>query len=270
MNVDLSRGALRLNADTESEKTVPLTSPINDLIGLRADAEYAAHVAETYKGFWPDEWQQWFQYAPPPAQPFTIDAALDDGMDWLDILEHWRETLERNLLVTFGNWQHMSELFLDAAELAETGSYSAKLADSFELIKRQPGDTPDEIPDGDLPALAAWALDQALRLWPLKLVSCPGCHIPWLTAADQENPYCLRPAPYHSTSCRALARERQYRADTSPWRREYKRLHERARRGTLSEHDLTAWKTDNAAGVKGIDWQPYDEWQQAREASPDT
>jgi hypothetical protein len=259
MQVDLSRGALRLHA--VGQAVMPLTSPINDLIGLRTDHTYNVHLYDAYFSSWPTAW---FEHAP-HVLGADDEAASDSGRDS-------EENLLDNVYEAMRKWrdERLPRLFLDAARRAESGHYSGKLGPHFERVERHPDGIPDEIPDGDLPALAAWTLDQALRLWPLRVVECPRCRLPWLTQTTQVNPFCLRPAPDMHTSCRTLAREQQYRTDHRPWRREYKRLHERTRRGTLSEHAFTAWKAGNAAGVEGIDWQPYDQWKLTQDAKAST
>src|SRR5713226_8961227 len=135
MKVDLSRRALRLTGG-DGEVVMPLTAPINDLIGLRAEPGYCSHLRETYRSFWPSEWSLWFQFAPPPEQPYDPIEELTAGVDLMDVRIRVEETLQRNLQVEVQNWQSHPRRFLDAAKLALSGRYSAKLAHEFERIKR--------------------------------------------------------------------------------------------------------------------------------------
>jgi len=48
------------------------------------------------------------------------------------------------------------------------------------------------------------------------------------------------------------------------YRREYKRLHELKRRGTISIDELNAWRQQNGPGTEGKEWRRYDASKQRR------
>jgi hypothetical protein len=223
----------------------PLPTPINDLIALRPEGTYIAYLETSYK--WPQAWNDEI------ADRYPSQEALEAnyGVALLELIGEQA-----------GRWRRrrLPDLFLAAAERATQGHLSARVAAHLERVHYRPEPEPDEVPDGDVPALAAWALNEALRLRPLKLFTCPLCQSPWLGTPEQDNPYCLRPAPRVHTPCRTLERNRRFREERGDWRREYKRLHERRRRGTLSEQDWEAWTRENAPSH----WAPFETWRKTR------
>lgn len=237
MQVALSRGALVLEPNSEHNSVLPLPMPVNDLIGLRAESGYATHLFEQYHRFWPESW--WPNH---PDSGTRFDGAA--------------ERVEREAAV----WskQDLPTHFLAAARLAESGHFSARLAPFYERVKRRPAEEPDEVEDGDLAALAAWTLGEALRLRPVSLRECPLCRVPWLASAMEASPYCLRPYPGRQTSCRALKKDEHFRENQGAWRREYKRLYEQKKRGTLAERDWDAWRAGNSPDA----WFPFPVWKE--------
>jgi Family of unknown function (DUF6076) len=247
VKVRLWRGGLLLG---ERGKPLPLTQPVNDLLGLRDEWDYAVQLDSNYGSFWPDEWMD---------LPADFDSTGLTDHDLADearaaqidrIADEIRELRRRKL----------PDTFLAACKQAEQGHFSVTLAGFLEQITRRPGDEPDEVPEADLPTLATWALDQALRQRPVEVRECPLCKRPWLASPEQPSPYCDRPYPGRSMSCRALKKDEHFRESQRDWRREYKRLHERRKRGTLSEADWQAWRADNNPD----DWYAFDEWQRRR------
>jgi hypothetical protein len=260
MQVTLSRHALVLRGEAGGSQVRPLTAPVNDLIGLRLETNYDLHLQDQYFQLWPITW---FDQTPAALRDRR---ARGEGLP-ADDEDAWQETLIWNVGEQATAWRDlgMPRLFLEAARRAAQGHFSARLAPHYERIRRQPAENSDAIPDGDLPTLAAWALDQALRLQPLAIVVCPRCHIPWLTASGEDSPYCQRPAPGHDSTCRELRKAELFRERQGPWRREYKRLHEKTRRGTLSQQAFAAWNAANTPGQ----WQPYEEWHKTQNAPAD-
>jgi hypothetical protein len=61
-------------------------------------------------------------------------------------------------------------------------------------------------------------------------------------------------------SCRALKKDEHFRESQRDWRREYKRLHERRKRGTLSAADWASWRAENSHEA----WFPFEEWNRRR------
>jgi hypothetical protein len=247
VNVTLWRGGLVLG---DSGKPLPLTAPINDLLGLRDEWHYAVHLESNYGSFWPDEW---------------ID--LPAGFDSSGLTDHELGTQAaaaqidriRDEIQALRR-RKIPDRFLAACQQAEQGHLSARLAGFLERIVHRAGVEPDEVPEADLPTLATWALDQALRQRPLELRECPLCKRPWIASPEQPSPYCDRPYPGRSMSCRGLKKDEHFRESQRDWRREYKRLYERRKRGTLSEADWRAWRAENDADA----WFPFDEWQKRR------
>ncbi len=243
MNATLWRGGLVLG---EGGKVLPLTAPVNDLLGLRGDWLYAVHLHSTYSPFWPDEWITL------PLEIDTTDLDDHDLANEADVAQIERVAQEAREL----RRRKLPRQFLLACRRAEEGHLSAKLAPFLERVRRRPGDAPDEVPDGDLATLAAWALDQALRMRPLQVRECPLCKVPWLASPEQLSPYCERPYPGRHMSCRELKKDEHFRESQRDWRREYKRLHERRKRGTLSEADWNAWRAENSPEA----WIAFEEW----------
>jgi hypothetical protein len=242
MKVRSSRGALVLDEPGSEPAVRSLVSPVNDLIGLRADHEYAVHLMQDYWPLWPANW-----FRPDPAEEGRADLGyvLEQVGHQLSI---WKQ-------------QRLPSLFLGAAQRAEQGHLSAKLGRHLERVTRRPGDEPDEIPDGELATLATWALDEALRLRPLVLRECPLCKVPWITDPGQPSPYCSRPYPGRLMSCREMKKDEHFRENQRDWRLEYKRIYERKNRGTVTEEDWEAWRAEN--GPNG--WIAFDEWKQRRD-----
>lgn len=247
MRVAMWRGGLLLGG---SGKVLPLTAPVNDLLGIRAQWPYAVHLHSRYSDFWPDEWIR---------IPEEIDTA---GMDERELGATAVAEQIVTIQATAGRLrqQKLPTKLLEACRQAEHGHFSAILAPFLERVLRRPGDEPDEIPEGDLPTLAAWALDQALREHTLEVRECALCKVPWLASAEQTSPYCDRPYPGRQMSCRSLKKDEHFRESQRDWRREYKRLHERRKRGTLSEADWNAWRAENTPDA----WIAFAEWLKRR------
>jgi hypothetical protein len=259
MEVAVSRAALVL-APGEQQKVLPFTQPINDLIGLRDgdDPEYRDHLIAAYREFWPDEW---YEYDAETAEWLGL---LDPGLEVVE--SEARETgLRRAVDEAIYEWQNggVPGLFLETAQLAEAGRFSARLASVYERIQLRPGDEPDAVPDGDLPALAAWGLREAMRVRELELRECPRCGMPWVTAAGQPNPnpYCLRPSPGHHTTCRELDAKARSTERHAAWQREYKRVYARRLRDKLSDEEWAAWRGENSRDG----WTRLEDWQRNRQ-----
>jgi len=235
MDINVARHALVLH-QPGGESVRPLLSPINDLIALRPETTYDLYLYDQYWTFWPADWFE----------------QLDGDVNVEKLVNHISDQAAR--------WRRRRyhKLFLAAAQDATERKLSASLAPHLEKIRWLPGNQDDNVPDGDLPALAVYTLIRALELRPLDLVECPRCRIPWLTTTDADrNPFCLRPSLGQLTTCRQLHKEEQFRTRHGDWRREYKRLHERLRRGSLSETELMAWRAENTLES----WQPFELWQ---------
>jgi hypothetical protein len=191
---------------------LPLTAPVNDLLGLlRGDETYLAWVLVRYSAF---------------GKPLG-EGSRPEGR----------------------------QAFLKAAKAATTGHVSRDIATQTERVRFAPDGTAD-VPD--FTALAAWSLLEAVRRQPLKLRTCAQCKRQWLARPD-ESLYCQRVAPGQvRMDCRTFAKERRLAGDNAyrRYRREYKRLSEAQRRGSIEIRELVNWREQNGPA----DWLPFDEW----------
>lgn len=226
-----------------SGKPVPLVAPVSDLLGLRADWQYAVRLHSTYGPFWPEIGVT----VRSGKEAVRVDLAVEAETARIEWISAEAARLRK---------RELPRLFLDASRLAAEGRLSAKLAPFLERVLRRPGEEPDDVPDGDLPALAAWALDEVLRISRVEVRNCPLCKVPWVASATQPSPYCERPFPGRHMSCRELKKDEHFRESQRDWRREYKRVHERVRRGTVSDAEWEAWRKQNSPGA----WIAFDTW----------
>jgi hypothetical protein len=148
------------------------------------------------------------------------------------------------------------QAFLAAAKKAVRGQLSADVAHYVERLRFASDGMLDDVPD--FPALAAWSLLEAIRRQSLKLRTCPLCEGKWLGPPNGSD-YCQRVAPGHGTKdCRTFDYERRQAGDSRyrAYRREYKRLTEQQRRGSLDVRELIRWREENGPS----NWRPFDEW----------
>ena len=134
-----------------------------------------------------------------------------------------------------------------------------KLAPYLGRVRYGRGAEADEVQNGDLPALAAWALVEMIRRDGVSVRRCRNCKQPFLTGPDDKAILCERPAPGRARSCRALDRDVRFQQENADYRREYKRAWRAKSRGQLSKLEWEAWRRDN----KPDDYTPYDEWLKA-------
>jgi Zn-finger nucleic acid-binding protein len=148
--------------------------------------------------------------------------------------------------------------FLAAAESAVKGRLSRRLAPYVERLRFEPDGSVADVPD--FVALAAWSLLEAVRRQRLELRTCPTCKGKWLAAPEERSRYCQRQAPGQSKDCRTLDYEKRLAGDVAyrAYRREYKRLTEQQRRGSLDLVELTHWRDQNSPAQ----WLPFDEWKE--------
>ena len=224
-----------------------LAAPINDLIGLRPDPEYVTHL-QRYGPFWP------------PLSGFDEDGKINRPATGLWWEPEGRTEIER----TIDAWirDKLPELFHRAANSAAQGQLSGELSPMLERVTFRPGKRPDSVPDGDLPVLAAWCLDQTLRRAEIEIRNCESCRVPFITSSGSA--FCDRPAPGHTRSCRDIQKEARFLETQGDYRRLYKTLHERKRRGKLPKQVFNLWVQDNQPGEAGKDWQPLYEWLDTR------
>lgn len=203
------------NAKGDEKLRLPLTAPLNDLVG---------------------------QLRPEGGESFTLYL--------------YRRYTSNGVRVGAANQVAVQKDFADAILSAEKGQLAEKIAPYLATLRFAPDGTVTDVPD--LPALAAWSLLESIRRRPLKLRTCPTCKGKWLGSADDSR-YCQRVAPGQlSKDCRTLDYERRIAGDDAyqAYRREYKRLTEQERRGSLATRDLYRWREAN----NPIAWTPFDEW----------
>jgi len=148
--------------------------------------------------------------------------------------------------------------FLDAALGATKGQLSEHVAPYLARLKFAPDGIVD-VPD--FTALAAWSLLESVRRLRLELRTCPTCKGKWLASPEDLSRYCQRLAPGQvSKDCRTLDYEKRLAGDVaySAYRREYKRLTEAQRRGSLDIKELMRWREQNGPAQ----WLPFDEWKE--------
>lgn len=156
-------------------------------------------------------------------------------------------------------WLEPSEAqtFLSAAVQAAKGTLSPGISSHIGRLRFSPDGRVD-VPDFE--ALAAWSLLESVRRQPLKVYTCLTCRAKWIGAPGGSR-YCQRVAPGQvRKDCRTMAYEKRLAGDTGyrRYRREYKKLAEKQRRGTLDVVDLMHWRDQNSPA----DWLPFDEWKE--------
>lgn len=205
-----------------------------------------------------------------PIGPVRFTAPIDDllglarrgseGKAYLEILErrYGRRAVEQ--LEALG-----PPTVLRAVEVAAGAAVNKRialpplLARKLAEVEISLGDVPSVLPDDDLVALVAFTLlVTAIDGRDFSLVTCPKCGAPWVGPVDEPD-YCLRPAPGGlARSCRVVHNEERLldRDTYAAYRREYKRITEALRRGSISREDAVAWRDENAEDF----WLPFEEW----------
>jgi hypothetical protein len=152
--------------------------------------------------------------------------------------------------------------FDSAAHAATKGRLSGHLAGYLERLRFAPDGSVADVPD--FTALAAWGLLEAVRRQPLELRKCASCKRPWLAATDEKSRYCQRWTPGQQRDCRTLDYERRLAGDKPyrAYRREYKRVTEMQRRGSIELVDMYGWRGENNA----IDWKSFEDWREEHDA----
>jgi hypothetical protein len=158
---------------------------------------------------------------------------------------------------SLGSSQGEAADFYGAAKAATKGHVAKSIAEHLERLRFSADGALTDVPD--FAALAAWSVLEAVRRQQLRLRTCPTCKRKWLSAADERSRYCQRWAPGQMKDCRTLAHERKLAGSGyASYRREYNRITEAHRRGSLSTKDLFAWRDDNDA----TNWTPYEQWKE--------
>lgn len=204
---------------------LPLLVPVNDLLG-----QYVTRSGGGYTSRATDLYDLWERYQPLSGK----QGVLGDG----------------GKLAVYTD-------FLAASQGAVRGQLSARLAPYVERLRFDSDGSVAEIPN--FTALAAWSLLEAVRRQPLELRTCPTCKGKWLAPPEELSRYCQRRAPGQvSKDCRTLDYEKRLAGNVAyrAYRREYKRLTEMQRRGTLDMKELMRWREQNSPAQ----WLPFDEW----------
>jgi Zn-finger nucleic acid-binding protein len=210
---------------------LPLTTPVNDLLGQ-------------YRTGRRNE---------PPIVPRANDL--------YDLLERYASLSGPRGVLGDGQKLTVHGDFLAAAGSAAKGRLSARIAPYVERLRFAPDGSIADVPD--FTALAAWSLLEAVRRQRLELRTCPTCKGKWLASPEEVSRYCQRRAPGQvSKDCRTLDYEKRLAGDVAyrAYRREYKRLTELQRRGSLDSKELVHWRDQNSPAQ----WLPFNEWKEGQ------
>jgi hypothetical protein len=220
---------LVLSDDGEEKLRLPLTVPVNDVLG---------------------QWRKGGRNEPP---------WVSRADDLYDLFERYKPLSGPQGVLGDAGKQTVYADFLAAAESATKGRLSARVAPYIERLRFAPDGSVADVPD--FTALAAWSLLEALRRQRLELRTCSTCKGKWLASPEELSRYCQRRAPGQvSKDCRTLDYERRLAGDVAyrGYRKEYKRLTERQRRGRLDVVELMRWREQNSPA----NWLPFDEWKE--------
>jgi hypothetical protein len=230
---------LKHTASGVSESVLPLASPVNDVLGLSLDECYLAHLLSSYSEFWIQGGDG--------TQP-----AMSRDLRDLDHASSAFQAARRDV----DSWldAEVSVIFTEAVQASEQGRLSAKLAPYIERIVRNPRQQPDEV--SDLPTLATWALEELLRRRRVTLHRCRLCRRYWVPPQRNPDAVCRRPQPSRKLSCYEKSRQLEWAIANGDWRREYKKLHERVRAGSLPRELFESWKAEN----RPESWRPFHVW----------
>jgi hypothetical protein len=269
------RQAVPIGADAEP---LSLGSIVDDVLGLRWDEPYFAHLARKYYRPFERDLRDVDDHVPDE----IVDAtrrALDEAGDGADPrtfailigrldeflaagapdLEHQQfENARARALHGDARpyWRRRRDHFEGAVFAAAEGKPSAVVGEHLTRIRVLPGGAVD-IP-ADLYALASWSLAELLRGGPVRVSICPSCDRPWLP--DRDATHCRRPAPGRFASCRDVAKQARFVEAHPEFHRERKKLAERVRRGTLDRGEFGLWASENEPDK----WIPFDEWKAAQ------
>lgn len=131
----------------------------------------------------------------------------------------------------------------------------AELGPRLERIQFQPGQF--ECPD--FPTLAAWSLERSAQSG-ARIVECPSCQRPHFVSRGS-SAYCRRPAPGLSTTCAQSYAHEVFAERRNEWNKEYRRIHARKLRGTVSEEDWQRWRTDPDGSARAPEiFTTFDRW----------
>jgi len=217
MKVTLRRGCIQLRAWAGPTVQVPLVAPVNDLLALSSERIYVQHLASSYPGFWP-----------------RLQEAETSVREWLAA--------------------GVPCLFAEATEAASRGSLSPSIISYTAAVVRRAAPDSDEV--NDLPALGAWALERLLERRAVVVRPCSSCGRPWIPPTRYPHNLCHRPRPGFRLSCFEVNRQSRWASRNRDWRREYKKLHERVRAGTLPAETFKAWRAANTPSS----WHPLEDW----------
>ena len=198
-----------------------LSAVVDDLIGLRPDPGYVNHLTERYGPLLKADFRQG-------------QRAVRGGDNGL------ADELLHKLRIDADSTRRA---FTSGAEQAELGLLSPDLAPFLALIQWMPGT--GAVISPAIEALGAWCLFEIVRTRWATVVPCENCGVPFVRLGHAR--YCTRPVPGNASlaACQELAAQRTHRSKHGDYQRERKRLHERKRRGRLSQEEYDAWRRSN-------------------------
>lgn len=254
---------------------------VDDLLGLRREQTYVTHLHFRYGGLCaPKDIDTWPLVGTPPASVAELLGRMDDLKRLLAMMEP--ETLQREakdlrenltawrtdvLGFVLGVWDVASKdaywsaaadlrsLFVSAAWRAANGQLDPALAPHLARVERMQGGI---VGVPDLPAFAAWCLEETLRKGPPHVEECGSCGNPWLVERGAR--YCARSAPETIATCRSLDAHKRYVEKHGNFHRQRRRLYDRMKRGTLSTQEYREWLDVNRPGLLGRTWVAWDDW----------
>jgi hypothetical protein len=243
---------------------------VDDVLGLRAEQVYLGYLGFRY--LWTPKLVRVQQrVGGPEVEPPTLPQLLADLRGWMgadrppppkteQILDSiapfvlpGQERFPGRLTELQADFDELRGRFARAVGEAAQGILSPEIALDLARVRR----VDDGVIEGDdLPALAAWCLEELLRRGPVDVADCDLCGLPWLRERGVR--FCMRPAPGHGASCRSVAAQTRFRSVNRQYHRERKRLYERVRRGTLPREEYERWLRENRPGVEGRDWKRFE------------
>jgi hypothetical protein len=182
---------------------------------------------------------------------------LRDEPSYLDWIERrWTGVIAKRRSLRWLRDGTVDALIAAARLAAEGQGVYSLLAPWLDRIRFHAGGTL-EVPD--FPALAAWSIERCVSAG-LRLVECPECERPRY-ASRSAGSYCYRPAPDRTMTCAQLHAHERFAEKRRDWNAEYRRIYARKLRGTVSDEEWQAWRSDEMGSALAPEqFIPFDLW----------